>query len=95
MGLLCLLSSHVYAATPVVAIDSVGKEPLSLTTFFDVLEDTTQKLTLADVRSPAYASQFKGDQPSKEALNYGFTHSAYWVRLNMHAMTVTDSPRGF
>lgn len=53
--------------------------------YLDILEDPTGKLTIADITSPEYDSQFS---PSQSAVpNYGFTDSAYWARLRLDNQT--------
>ncbi|MCE9596772.1 MAG: adenylate cyclase [Spirochaetia bacterium] len=47
----------------------------------EVLEDPGGILTIEDVRSGPASHQFHpGESP---ALNYGFTHSAYWIRFRL------------
>lgn len=41
-------------------------------------------LTLADVLKPEVAARFRTGQPPSGALNYGYTRSAYWLRLTLH-----------
>ncbi len=50
---------------------------------FDALEDPTHALTLDDVRSAAYAEKFTPREGIKGSVNYGLTHSAYWLRLSI------------
>lgn len=45
------------------------------------LEDPSRALTLSDVLSPAYASQFSPNQ--KRVLNFGRSQSAWWVKLRI------------
>jgi two-component system, sensor histidine kinase LadS len=70
-------SSHVVDAS------QIGQESLSLTPYFAVLEDPSLGLTLADIRRPDLAIRFHGGQLPASALNFGFTHSAYWLRLTL------------
>jgi len=44
-----LLSGQVGAAQPVLDVTQVGREPISLTQYFAVLEDPGAALTLTDV----------------------------------------------
>jgi diguanylate cyclase (GGDEF)-like protein/hemerythrin-like metal-binding protein len=60
-----------------------GPAALSLTPDLDILEDPGLALTFADVQQPATASRFKRSSMTGEALNYGFSRSAYWVRLSL------------
>ncbi|PFH08024.1 signal transduction histidine kinase [Collimonas sp. PA-H2] len=87
---LLLLSTEVFAADKVLDVNQLIHSPLSLTEYFDVLEDPGQTLTLADVQKPDIASHFKSEQASAMALNYGLTRSAYWLRLSLR--NASDHP---
>ncbi|MBC7702495.1 MAG: sensor domain-containing diguanylate cyclase [Rhodoferax sp.] len=87
--LLCglfLLSGHAFAADKVLDVSQRDRDAVPLTEYISVLEDPTQSLTLADVRKPDMASHFV----PTEALNYGQTRSAYWLRLNLR--NASDQP---
>ncbi len=47
----------------------------------EYLADPSGQLTIADVTSPQYATQFVPSQ--QETLGFGFTESAYWVRIHI------------
>ena len=55
--------------------------PVSLTRYFDVLEDPAQALTLADVQGAEFGSRFRADFTAGDDLNFGYTRSAYWLRF--------------
>jgi signal transduction histidine kinase len=86
-----LLSAGAFAADKVLDLNpAVNKEaaklnqtPVSLTEYFSVLEDPGLKLTLADMQRPEIARRFKGNIPPASDLHYGFTDSAYWLRLHL------------
>ncbi|MGR9012115.1 MAG: sensor domain-containing diguanylate cyclase [Gammaproteobacteria bacterium] len=77
------LASDALAADKVLDASQLNQTPVSLTEYFAVLEDPNQILTLDEVRLPDMANRFKADQSSAAALNYSYTHSAYWLRLNL------------
>ena len=64
---------------PLVLTDEQGEYPLGRN--LAILEDPSGKLTIEDVTSPKFDSQFVPSQV--EVPNYGFTNSAYWVRLRL------------
>ncbi len=64
---------------PVIIRDGVEKYPLGL--HLEILEDPGGELTIEDVASPEFDSRFAPSQV--EVPNYGFTNSAYWVRLRL------------
>lgn len=73
------LTSSVQAQPPVLLTDQQDKYLLGRT--LDYLEDPTSELTIADVTAPAYASRFVRSQQGTP--NFGYTNSAYWVRLRL------------
>ena len=86
-GGLCFLlaGSCGFAEASARSLDvaEVGSDSVSLTEYFAVLEDPGLALTLADVQQPEIAARFKGDQTPAPALLYGYTRSAYWLRLHL------------
>lgn len=57
--------------------------PVYLTKYLEVLEDPDQALTLSDVQNPAVASGFKPSERLAEAFNFGYSQSAFWLRLRL------------
>ncbi|CAK0755402.1 hypothetical protein CCP4SC76_2630001 [Gammaproteobacteria bacterium] len=83
LGFMFLLASNVFAADRILDATELEHAPVSLTGYFGVLEDAGLGLTLADVLKPEINSQFRTDIPHGESLHFGFTSSAYWLRLNL------------
>lgn len=81
---LLLLSVHAFAADRVLDASQFDQDSVSLTEYFAVLEDPGLTLTLADVQNPGMASRFKAGSAPADALNYGYTDSAYWLRLTLN-----------
>ena len=80
-------TSNLATPVPLILTDEQGEYPLGL--HMEILEDPGGKLTIEDVSSPAFDSKFTPSQV--ETPIYGFTDSAYWVRLNIHNKTsLTD-----
>jgi hypothetical protein len=76
-------TSEPPAPPPLVLTDGQSEYPLGL--HLELLEDPSGELTIQDVTSPAFDSRFI---PSRvEVPNYGFTNSAYWVRLRLDNQT--------
>ncbi|MDF2463321.1 MAG: Phytochrome-like protein cph2 [Ramlibacter sp.] len=80
---LLLLSGRAVAADKVLDVAQLGRNAVSLTEYFTVLEDPGLALTLADMQRPEIASRFAGGQAPAPALSYGFKRSAYWLRLTL------------
>lgn len=88
LALLCLcgwLAFPVSAAAGDRVLDAstADQKPVSLTAYFSVLEDPAGTLALADVRQADIASRFMDGHPPAAALSFGFTTSAYWLRLTL------------
>ena len=56
----------------------------------DVLEDPGGKLSLSAVQSPEFAARFVRWPAAKGVPNFGFTESAYWLRLPLQRLP--DAP---
>jgi two-component system, sensor histidine kinase and response regulator len=77
-ALLVWVSSFAQAGVPVL----VGAETsaISLRPFIEALEDPDHRLTINDLSKVEHADRFK-PVPGTTDLNFGFTASAYWLRL--------------
>ena len=73
--------SHQLFASDVIILRPDNNQYTASYQFIDILEDPTDKLTIQDISSPAYADKFK---PNKEQLprNYNIK-SAYWIRYRV------------
>ncbi len=86
---LYLFSTGVFSAEKVLDVsmaieaDNLQSTGLSLTEYFAVLEDSSLKLTLADIQSPDIAKRFSAISGPASDLHYGYSGSAYWLRLRL------------
>ena len=64
---------------------------INLTQAVEVLEDPDGTLGIDAVRAPEVAAQFKPVPPHVSTLNFGFTQSAYWLRLKLHRAPSTQA----
>jgi signal transduction histidine kinase/ActR/RegA family two-component response regulator len=62
----------------------INQSPLILTRYFEVLEDPDLTLTLADVMKTELASKFKAAATKGEGLGFGYTRSAWWLRITIN-----------
>jgi PAS domain S-box-containing protein len=69
---------------PLILTDQRGRYSLGL--YLGILEDPGGELTIEDVTSPKFDSQFIPNQVAVP--NYGFTDSVYWVRFRLDNETV-------
>ena len=74
-----LLPTVILALDPVVLTDQKGEYPLGL--HLEYLEDKTGKLTIEQVRLKEIESKWVRN--SGTDINFGFTKSAYWLRLRI------------
>ena len=89
--LTCIAPAGVLAANsaPLLPLDMVSlsdthhDQSVSLTPFWEVLEDPGNTLTINDVSGADYTDRFKKQNSITEALSFGFTQSAYWFRLRL------------
>jgi len=81
---LLLLSSNASAEEQVLEASQLDNMPALLSQYFSVLEDPDKTLTLADINNPVIAAGFKTEPGSGEGLGFGYTHSAYWLRLKLN-----------
>lgn len=90
----CLVPSVGRATATNNALD-LRAQPSSveLTEYFDVFEDKEGHLTLQDVTSSALSSQFQGNHLPAESINFGYTKSAYWLRLTLNNSLPSDMQR--
>lgn len=80
-SLLLLPAMVANASEPVILDAEQDRYDLSLALSY--LEDETGQLELQDVRERRQAGDFQGGQ--SEALNFGFTESAYWFHVQLEA----------
>ncbi|MGV7207621.1 diguanylate cyclase [Oxalobacteraceae bacterium A2-2] len=76
---ICLLAICGWAQAAQDQLASLPHGSLPLTPYLSVLEDPTQSLTLEQVRQAAFRPAGQGD----DALSFGYTSSAYWLRLEL------------
>lgn len=67
----------------VVDVKQWTEQAISLTEYISVLEDPSLKLTLADILKTEFAEKFNTNFPTSAALRFGFSRSAYWLRLTV------------
>lgn len=80
----CLLSPWGLAADQVLEVRASDTASVSLTEYFSVLEDPGLALTLADVQKAEVSERFQSGYPAGDTLNFGYSHSAYWLRLTLN-----------
>jgi signal transduction histidine kinase/CheY-like chemotaxis protein len=82
------LHNPVYANPAALILqDTQDRYPLGL--HLELLEDKSKELTIDDVSRPPLSNQFVKSQ--SENPSYGFTHSAYWVRLHLLNQTLPST----
>ncbi|HXV10814.1 MAG TPA: diguanylate cyclase [Burkholderiales bacterium] len=69
------------APEPLVITSGVGSYALS--PMLDFLEDPGKRLSIGDVAAPAVAGRFQRAAVSGAEINFGYSRSAYWLRLQL------------
>ncbi len=85
-----LPAAAALTAGKVLEADRLSQTRISLSPYFAILEDPKQTLTPADMQKTEIAARFKTDAAKTEALSFGYTRSAYWLRLSL--ANTGDSP---
>lgn len=83
LGGLLVLGAQVFAQDKTLDVTQIGRDAVSLTEYFAVLEDPEANLTLADVLQPGVAQRFTSGQKPGHALGFSYTRSAIWLRLHL------------
>ena len=82
-----VVSDDVPPPETIILNDDQDKYPLGLQ--LEILEDPGGDLTIEDITSPEYESQFIPSQ--EEVPNTGITESAIWVRFNVQNDSLTNN----
>jgi signal transduction histidine kinase/ActR/RegA family two-component response regulator len=85
LACLCLFFAATCLASPTLVVGQDGPHPkgVALTPYFEVLEDPSQTMTLADVQASNSARLFKGDLGNDSSVKLGYSQSAFWLRLKL------------
>lgn len=79
-----LLAMPAFADNQVLELDQEpGGTPVELAPYLYTLEDPKSSLTLEDVAGSTLASQFQAPASPAQAINFGYTTSSYWIRLQL------------
>ena len=83
--LMCFFTSLRFSVAVESSLQLSGNEQnaISLTQYFAVLEDPSASMSLADVQSSAQLNRFKSPALLAEALSFGYTRSAYLMKLHI------------
>ena len=95
--LVLLLAWPAVAANAALPEDTLAVHPGQAEIYLDdqyysILEDPTGRLTLADIRSPAWVTRFRRLRGSGQPPNIQHPRSTYWLRLTVrHAPIESDA----
>jgi signal transduction histidine kinase len=77
-----ILIDPALAAPPALNAAAIAESPVSLTQHFAIFEDAGKVMSLNDVRKlPPEA--FRVESTAKDAISFGYTASAYWLKLDL------------
>lgn len=99
-GLRCVLTFMAcFAVTAQAAktfeINSTTPDSQLVVPYFQVLEDPEGEMTLHDVQHADKDGAFSAVPSTSDSLNFGLTHSAYWLKLTIRNATLRDESRLF
>ncbi len=88
LWIICMAGAPASAAARVLDVGASAPatnlaSPITLAAYFDVLEDPGRTLTLADLRGQNSAQPVAWRAVSAPEVNYGYSPSAYWLRLHL------------
>lgn len=72
-----------FAANRPLDVGAAPVASVTLTQYFDILEDPALAWTLDDVRTGSAAAQFVGNLPDSSSVRLGYSQSAFWLRLRL------------
>lgn len=81
---LCLLFfTPAFATDKILDVSTANQSFISLTDYFGVFEDVSKTTSFDEIQQPEIRERFKTGFLPSEALNFGYTTSVYWLRLNL------------
>lgn len=63
--------------------DRQDKGPIKLTPYWSVLEDPGHQWSIEQVSSEEFKERFAAPRQDSDSLNFGFTDSAFWLRISL------------
>ena len=84
--LLCFFCNEISAQPPIILTDTTSLISIGLQA--DLLEDPAGKLSLAQILSPEYQSQFK--RSTQDVPNYGIKQTTIWCRIRIKNFSDND-----
>jgi two-component system, sensor histidine kinase LadS len=85
--LVCALLGWMFSVSIYALPLQAHAQGINLTPWAAYLEDKEGSLTIDSIRSEAYRASFTPAQTDLKTLNFGFTRSAYWIRLRLPDIT--------
>lgn len=80
---MCWQLGWAMAASPVVDATALTQQPLVLTQSLAILEDPQRQWSIEQLRGPALADRFVYGFAPAPSIEKGYTHSAFWLRLQI------------
>jgi signal transduction histidine kinase len=81
--LIQLSGGQLYASNSQINLSGIEESSINLTEYIEFFEDTTAQLNWKEVQRLQNHLDWQNSQIQDEGLNFGFTKSAYWLRLNV------------
>ncbi|TGK50223.1 serine/threonine protein phosphatase [Leptospira kanakyensis] len=80
---LFLGNGQVFGEETTIDLKNLETSPIYLANSMLVLEDPNNQLDFETIRSPEYAGKFLKLPSSKEAFNFSYSKSTYWLRIQV------------
>lgn len=74
--------TNVYA-TDIMDVNKLENGVILISQYISILEDQSHDLTIADIQKVETLSRFKMNSKISEALNLGYSKSAFWLRFEL------------
>ena len=81
---LFLLGCSLDAAADTIVLQTAGPDSILLAKSLDTLEDKTGRLSIDTIANTTTAARFHSAATSGDALNFGLTESAWWLRFQLN-----------
>ncbi len=81
------------AHAAVVRIDGAVAQPVNLTPYWEVFEDSDKRLTIDEVSAATFSNRFQTEFRQAGSLNFGARPSALWLRITLHNIHASEVER--
>lgn len=88
-----LSATNVYSGEMPIDVSKLEHECIAITQNFSTLEDKNLDLTISEIQKEENNSRFQKNSNIAEALNLGYSKSAYWLRFELQNSSEASTQR--